>query len=254
VNPGSPSGYQEIARFYDVCTPLRQGELDLYREWALRGRREVLELGCGTGRILIPLARAGAWMWGLDSSPEMLARLRKALEAEPVSIRRRVVAQIGDMRDFALMRRFDSIFIPFNSFQHLLTPTDQCLCLETVRSHLRRGGRLVFDVAGGGEEPVAGQTRTPPRTILHPRDGSPCSAYQIIDHDPALPGARQTLIVEREGGEVVLRATVTVRYTTFAAIRDLLEATGLRVLDVWGGFRGEPLTPGGRQVWIAARP
>jgi SAM-dependent methyltransferase len=101
----------------------------------------VLELGCGTGRVLIPSARAGATITGLDKSEPMLALCSAKLTAEPAEVQARATLLIGDMRDFSLGREFSLITTPFRSFQRLLTVADQLACLEAVRRHLVPGGR-----------------------------------------------------------------------------------------------------------------
>jgi SAM-dependent methyltransferase len=106
----------------------------------------VLEIGCGTGRVLIPTARAGVGVVGLDASARMLDRCREFLADEPEVVRRRVQLVEGDMRSFALEERFPLVTIPFRPFQHLLTVEDQLACLTTIHRHLTDDGRLVFDL------------------------------------------------------------------------------------------------------------
>src|SRR5262249_30840191 len=79
----------------------------------------VLELGCGTGRVLIPTARAGIEIVGLDRSPQMLAVCGRKLQEEPAGIQSRVQLRQGDMRQFELSRQFRLVTIPFHPFQHL---------------------------------------------------------------------------------------------------------------------------------------
>jgi len=114
----------------------------------------IIELGCGTGRVLLPLARAGHHVTGVDSSAAMLARLRQYLAAEPPDVRERVEIRHADVRDFAVAppaarehaAGFGLAIAPFRTMQHLTSPSDQLRCLATIRHHLRPGGRLVFDV------------------------------------------------------------------------------------------------------------
>jgi SAM-dependent methyltransferase len=114
--------------------------LGLARQAAARGEA-VLELGCGTGRVTIPIARAGAEIVGLDNAPAMLAvARRKAAEAGV-----RVHWVTADMRDFRLEQRFGLVIIPFRSFLHLLTDADQEACLRRIQEHLLPGGRLALN-------------------------------------------------------------------------------------------------------------
>lgn len=133
--------YGSVALLYDYhVTQTMRGDLDFYLQEALAAAGPVLELGCGTGRILAPLARAGVDITGLDSSEGMLARCREAVGNRPVLL------VLGDMRDFSLERRFQLVTIPFRAFQHLLTVEDQLACLGCVHRHLLPGGRVILDL------------------------------------------------------------------------------------------------------------
>jgi SAM-dependent methyltransferase len=111
----------------------------------------VLELGCGTGRVSLPIARAGHPVTGVDLSPAMLERFREKLAAEAAEVRARVRLHEGDIRDFDVAaptnaRGFELAIAPFRVFQHMTTIDDQLRCLATVRRHLAPGGRFAFDV------------------------------------------------------------------------------------------------------------
>ena len=113
----------------------------------------VLELGCGTGRVLLPLARDGYAVTGLDLSESMLDVCRAKLRLEPPAVRERVRLLAADMTSFELGRRFGAITIPFASFQHLLTVEQQLACLERCRAHLLPHGVLVIDLPNPAPAP-----------------------------------------------------------------------------------------------------
>ncbi|HEX5137158.1 MAG TPA: class I SAM-dependent methyltransferase, partial [Planctomycetota bacterium] len=108
-----------------------------YVEEALRAKGPVLELGCGTGRVLIPTAEKGVTITGLDGSETMLARLRARLPKAEV--------HVGDLRDFDLGRRFALVTIPFRPIAHVIDAADHVRVFENVRRHLAPEGRLLFD-------------------------------------------------------------------------------------------------------------
>jgi len=114
-----------------------------YLEEAQRGGGRVLDLGCGTGRLTILIARAGIEIIGADLSPTMLDTARAKAAARGVKVR---FVQ-ADMRSFDLGVQFRVILIAGNSLLHLLTSEELIQCLRTVRRHLGPGGRLVFDVS-----------------------------------------------------------------------------------------------------------
>ena len=139
--------YAEAAEFYDYVVPYAtRGDVEFYVDEALTADGPVLELGSGTGRVLIPIARAGVTIDGLDGSAAMLDRCRAKLAAESQEVRSRVALHEGDMRRFELGKQFALVTIPFRPFQHLLAVGDQLDCLRSIHAHLRDGGRLILDL------------------------------------------------------------------------------------------------------------
>ncbi len=139
--------YAGVAEFYDFVLPYRERpDVAFYVEAARESGGPVLEVGCGTGRVLIPTTRAGIEIVGLDGSPHMLNLCRSRLKQEPPDVQARVRLLEGDMRRFTVDRGFRLATIPFRPFQHLLTVSDQLACLACIRHHLADDGLLVFDI------------------------------------------------------------------------------------------------------------
>jgi SAM-dependent methyltransferase len=144
---GSYDEYMSIAELYDHVVPYRERmDVGFFVEAAKESGGPVLEVGCGTGRVLIPTARAGIQITGLDLSPHMLEVCRERLKAEPEEVRSRVRLVEGDMRQFELDRTFHLVTLPFRPFQHLTTVEDQLACLGCIRRHLAEVGRLILDI------------------------------------------------------------------------------------------------------------
>lgn len=139
--------YAPSAAFYDHVPFYRdRPDVGFYVEEAIRARGPVLEVACGSGRVLIPTARADVTIVGLDASAQMLATCRSSLQHEPEHVRARVTLVHGDMRDFDLGRTFPLVTLPFRAFQHLLTSDDQVACLNCVRRHITDEGRFIVDL------------------------------------------------------------------------------------------------------------
>lgn len=139
--------YAFIADLYDHVVPYRERtDVAFFVEAAVESGGPVLEIGCGTGRVLIPTARAGIEIVGLDLSPHMLEVCRKQLQSEPEEVQSRVQLVPADMRNFRLPQRFELATMPFRPFQHLMTVNDQLACLECIRRHLVEGGKLILDI------------------------------------------------------------------------------------------------------------
>ena len=121
--------YGFSAEFYDhVPTYRERPDVAFYVSEALSARGLVLEVGCGTGRVVLPTARAGVDIVGLDLSAHMLRVCRSRLSEEPADVQARVQLTQGDMREFSLSMQFSLVTLPFRSFQHLVTAADpQCI-------------------------------------------------------------------------------------------------------------------------------
>jgi SAM-dependent methyltransferase len=137
--------YDTEASFYDIFYD-RSEDIPFYLEIAREGDGPVLELACGTGRLLLPLARAGFDVTGLDSNTSMLRVLRTKLRKESVRTKAKVHLVLGDMRNFRLKGSFSTAFIAFNSFLHNVTVTDEQASLMRAYQHIRPGGVFVVEV------------------------------------------------------------------------------------------------------------
>lgn len=137
----------EIASFYEHVPAYRtRRDVAFFVEAAAMAGNPVLEVGCGTGRILIPAARAGAEITGLDLSPQLLDICRENVLSEPAGVRSRIQLIQADMRSFDIPARFRLAMLPFRVFNHMLTIDDQLACLTAVHRHLVRGALLILDI------------------------------------------------------------------------------------------------------------
>jgi len=144
---GGYDEYAVTADLYDHVVPYRdRPDVSFFVEAARESRGPVLEVGCGTGRVLIPTARAGVEIVGLDLSSHMLDVCRERLLKEPKVVQSRVRLVEADMRRFALGQAFKLATTPFRPFQHLTTVDDQMSCLKCIHRHLVKGGRLILDI------------------------------------------------------------------------------------------------------------
>jgi ubiquinone/menaquinone biosynthesis C-methylase UbiE len=132
--------------------------------------RKVLELGCGTGRITLPLAEQGTQLafdvTGLDSQAEMLETAKKRLLEAPPKVRERLRLIQGDMRTWQSESAFDLIVIPCSSISHLLTLQDQLTVWNQCRRNLRPGGRFVVEITMPNMATFADSFNVPPRALV----------------------------------------------------------------------------------------
>ncbi len=240
-----------------------RGDVAFYVKEARKAGSPVLDLACGTGRVLIPIAHAGVTVTGLDKSPAMLSIARKKIARLPETTRKRIELIEGDMRSFALDQRFNLIIIPFRSFLHLMTSEDQRQALGRIRDHLADDGRLVFNIFDPRLDMIAshlgqlGNTLEKESEFTHPETGRQVVEWVRRRYD----GAQQTIEEERifeeleAGGHVVARthAPLKLRWIYRYEMEHLLELSGFAVEALYGGFDRGPFRHGGEQVWIARR-
>ncbi|MCP4709499.1 MAG: class I SAM-dependent methyltransferase [Planctomycetes bacterium] len=139
--------YDFVQEFYDhVVSYKGRKDIDFFMEIARGSGGPVLEIGCGTGRVLTPIARAGIEIVGLDLAASMIAVCQKKLAQEPETVQSNVTLVQGDMRNFDLQRTFNLVTLPFRPFEELTTVEDQLDCLKSVNRHLDMGGRLILDL------------------------------------------------------------------------------------------------------------
>ncbi|MGZ5479428.1 MAG: class I SAM-dependent methyltransferase, partial [Candidatus Aminicenantales bacterium] len=141
----NPSPY-EAPELYDLLFDSLDFDIPYWVENAKTAGGPVLEIACGTGRILLPIRKAGVNIEGLDSSPAMIGRLKDKARAAGHGVR----AEVADMREFAMGRRYSRIFCAFNGFAHCETIEDQLGCLRSSLRHLEPGGALVIHMSYPG--------------------------------------------------------------------------------------------------------
>jgi len=137
--------YGPASKYYDLFGT--KEDIAFYKELAIKHGRKALELGVGTGRVAIELAKASVKVWGIDTSKFMLNVAKQKLRKERAQVRKRVVLKIGDMRKFRLHESFPFVYVASSTFEHCTTKEDQKSCLTSAYHTLRRKGILAFDIS-----------------------------------------------------------------------------------------------------------
>ena len=217
--------------------------LDYYVDLAKAARGPVLDVGCGTGRILIPCLKAGVDAEGLDLFDGMLKRLREKAAAFGLKPR----LHHADMAKFNLPRRYALIMIPFNAFVHNLTTDDQLACLRTCRDHLQPEGLLTLDISFPGQQWVgqSSGTRAFEGELPHPQTGLPIKMWdtRTFDRVKQLQYSFNEVEMLDAAGNVVEthRSKTTMRWTYKPEMELLLRVAGFARWEILGGYDGRPL-------------
>lgn len=244
IDAGTDGHYVDGAH-YDHTYRSRRHDQRFYVEMAreLRAAR-VLELGVGTGRVAIALARDGREVVGVDRMDAMLDRMRARLEKEPRAVRARVSLKRGDMRTVRVGQRFPLVIAPFNVFMHLYERRDVEQTLRTCLGHLAPRGRLVFDVS---MPDVRAFVRDPDRfykarPVRDPSDGRRYAYSEAFEYD----AARQVQLVTSAFAELGREDNAFVRPLAHRQffpqeLEGLLHYNGLAIEHRWGDFERGPL-------------
>jgi SAM-dependent methyltransferase len=232
------SPYDAIAELYDPWSRSVTEDVPFYLEEARAVGGPVVELGVGTGRIALPIARAGIGVVGVDTSSRMLAICRERAEREGLA--HLIDLRLGDLRDPPVEGPMRLVICPFRSYLHLLTEADRRSALAAAYRLLVPGGRLVFDVFAPGADDIA---ETHGRW-LEREPGIHERAVWDVDERTL------TLSVRGDAGE----ATMTLAWLHPAEWSALLVDAGFEVLACYGWFDRRPYAGGEDTVWIGRRP
>lgn len=141
--------YSTVARFYDAENRDKTDDLALYSRLASRHRGDILDVGCGTGRVLLHLAQEGHRVFGIDNDARMLARLEFKLQLMP-QLREKVSFVQADVLRYEYERSFNLILLTYNALMHFREQERQISLLQRLRSWLGDGGSLVIDLPNAG--------------------------------------------------------------------------------------------------------
>ncbi len=189
VATDAPPQHDSEAVWQDVECGSYRADLRTWRRLASKhrnGRCRLLDLGCGTGRVSLALAAAGAQVTALDSEPELVAELRR--RAAPAGVELDTV--VADARSFDLGRRFDLVLAPMQLVQLMETQAQRESLLSSISRHLDPGGRAALALLDFDEEWVAEPAEAPLADLLE-RDGWVFSSLPLAVR-------RRTLSIELE--------------------------------------------------------
>lgn len=228
-----PSAYGERwATVYDDWYPPLDDDDPMVTTLAqLAGDGPALELGVGTGRVALPLARRGVDVHGVDASEAMLERLRAKAGADELTV------TVGDITEVDLGRRFRLVFGVFNVVFNLLAQDAQVRLFENAARHLEPDGTLVVETFVpdperlGGVQPTTARRIEPDEVVLN-----------ASRHDPVEQRVDSALVVLREDGTEIL--PVPIRYAWPSELDLMARLAGLRLRERWDDWQRAPFTAG----------
>jgi len=253
--------YASTARHYDAAyeADAELSDIPFYVDVAKSVNGRVLEVACGTGRILLPTARAGIQIDGLDFSPALLSILRGKLEREAPEVRERVSLHQRDMRDFSLGKTYDLITVPFRPLQHLFTVDNQLAAFRCFAAHLNHGSKLAFNVYYPNYQRLEEvDVEIPELEWTDPEDNTLTvrRSYLRKSLDRLNQFTEGEFIFRSYRGEELVkeeRSPLNMSYYTYPQILLLFKSTGFKVLEEYGSYDREPISVCKEMIFIAEK-
>lgn len=222
-----------VSEYYDLGNPEADGEeLQYWLQNAQLANGQVLELGCGTGRVLIPLLREKIDIVGIDISSDMLSRCRE--KCQKINLIPQLYNQ--SMQNFDLGSNFSLIFIPDGTIALIVTEEELRIAFTNVFKHLQPGGRLIFDM----ETPLCAENMEHKNGIWtgdwkQSDENTTYAKRQIIKYDPNTHLRDSLLIIEKfvDGSLVGTESNRGImRFYKFDEIFKILDDVGF--IDIQG--------------------
>ena len=242
--------YELSAKYYDDAYAVKPDLVDLpfYVDLAKQIGGPILEMGCGTGRVLLPIARMGIEIHGLDNAPTMLGILRERIQNEPEQVRSQIALHQGDMRQFRGQKKYALVTIPFRPMQHMYTLEDQVAALKTGAFHLDNDGILALDVffpkfqlmdVGIGEEMLELEwpARSHPGRIVRRyfKKDAVDKIHQVFSATFIFRTYHNETLVSEETERIKLS------YYAYPQLKALFRLAGLESVEEYGSFSKTPL-------------
>ena len=250
--------FDRFARFYDDDYRDYDDDIEAIAMLAAECGDPILELGCGTGRVLLPLAAAKHTITGVDISPALLARAAAKLRSQD-STRVRLVE--ADLRTLDLPeKQFAFAFCTSNTLMHFTSAEEQIAVLRNAAHHLRPGGRLLIDLFNPDLPrlfAVEGVMELADRW-QDAQSGADVLKWSVRRVDVAEQLQETTFIYEEIFADGRTQRTIcpfTLRFLWRSEAELMLQTAGLLVEDVLGSFDGDPYASDSEHlILIAARP
>ena len=248
--------YTRAARFYDAEISDKTDDLRLYQRLAAQYPGEILDVGCGTGRVLIHLAQAGCQAHGIDRNAAMLARLARKLREMP-HLQEHISYAHADALHYDCGREFGLILLSYNALMHFHEQASQIALLGKLRGWLADEGRLVIDLPNAGDAFAAPDTDalTLERIFLEPESGHQIMLQSVSCLDRVTQVLHVDWIYDEMDGEGRVRRVVAphrLRYFFLPELTLLLKLCGFAVDAVYGDAAGAPFEDGCERMIVLA--
>ena len=241
------------AWLYDIDNrDILRDDIPFYLEYAMGRQGEILELGCGTGRVALALAAEDFPVTGIDLSPQMLDVFREKLAAKPEQKSKITIVQ-GNMANFSLGKKFSLIIAPFRAFQSLTDDSDITSSLACIRSHLTDNGVFILNVFNSRPERMT-QSWCYPETVQWERLDESTGNYVVKKHWGNKIDTKNQIIYPHFAFEIThpdgkterIVDDLKLKYYFNHQLRSVIENAGMAVVEEYSWYDKSP--PGGKEI------
>lgn len=252
--------WERIAHYYDLDQGSLEQDIDFYLALAQRTGSPILELGCGTGRLLLALARAGYRVTGVDILPAMLARAEQKSRAAGPKVTGRIHLLQENFCQLDLDERFRLAILAVNTIMHLESPYEQRALLQCVFRQLSPGGLFALDLFHPHPDaltPANGEVLLE-KILTDPESGQQVQKFVARQADYARQVIRTTFMYDAIDDQGQIRRTAwtfPMRYLHYVEAEQMLLEAGFVIEGVYGGYDLESYDDGAeRMLFLARRP
>ncbi len=252
-----PGFYATIARYYDAENTDKTDDIPLYLELAQAYGGPVMDIGCGTGRVMLPLAGAGYEAHGIDNEPRMLERGREI--AKQAAFGDKMHFHEGDATTYDLDKKFKLMLVPYNGLMHFHEQKDQLALLKNLRKMTADDGLMVLDLPNAGEVFATQDTDSiiMERTFVEPVSGHIVMQQSVSYLDRTTQLLQVTWIYDEITDDGMVKRTfapLLLYYYFYSEVKLLLQIAGFKVDAVYGDTDHGEFIEGCERMVIFAKP
>ena len=250
--------YTTVARYYDAETSDKTDDLAMYSRLAEQYDGDILDIGCGTGRVLIHLAQEGNDVHGIDNDRAMLNLLEYKLNIY-AHLKDKITVYEGDALTFELDKKFNLILLTYNALMHFQEQETQIKLLKQLRKWMGNDGLLVIDLPNAGDVFASQDTDSimMERTFLEPESGHQVMLQSVSYLDRVTQVLHVDWIYDEIDGDGTVKRLIAphqLRYFFYSEVNLLLKLCGFEIDQVYGDTDESPFEDGSERMIVFAKP
>jgi len=246
--------FKAYATLYDSEFGDKADDIPFIIGYAKKQRGEVLELGCGTGRVLIPIAETGMKIIGIDNSLRMLKIAKQKIAEKPFYVQRNIELVHARMQDFSLKKNFSLIICTFNTFMHVTKRKDQLQVLKNVYLHLERNGLFINEIFIPS---FTFKERTSQQEIVDRKNQMSFKKVGKLRYHYDTQILDVKYIYEKINNKSEVKDcyvhSFQLRYTLYPEMKNLLSKSGLVIVDVFSNYDNKPFDGKNRMIIVSKK-